>query len=205
VLKKRWNIVVVVAVMLAAVSRSSKARADEERPDEERSDQGQSDDGRTAKRRWLNPFASEAQPEPGRLSAAIHGGSVHTQGLGLDLGVTAFPWLEGKLSYGRNSGHSAVAYLKGTLIPTASLSPYLIAGYGYGVSNLKGGISFHTHQVVTGLGLQARFAERFYVGGELTINIVLLHILTEKTQSFPVEVTDPWTVAPGFVAGVWFL
>ena len=191
-LKKRWNIVVVVALVLAAVSRSSKARADEER----------SDEGRSAKRRWLSPFASEAQPDPGRLSAAMHGGSVHTQGLGL--GVTAFPWLEGKLSYGRNSGHSAVGYLKGTLIPTASLSPYLIAGYGYGVSNLKGGISFHTHQVVTGLGLQARFADRFYVGGEVTINIVLLHTLTEKTQSFSVEVTDPWTLAPGFVAGMWF-
>ena len=97
-LKNRWNIVVVVALVLAAVSRSSKARADEER----------SDEGRSAKRRWLSPFASEAQPDPGRLSAAMHGGSVHTQGLGL--GVTAFPWLEGKLSYGRNSGHSAVQH-----------------------------------------------------------------------------------------------
>jgi len=119
--------------------------------------------------------------------------------------VTALPWLEGKLSYGYSTEHSAVAYVKGTLIPTASLSPYLIAGYGYGLSNLRGGISLHTHQVVTGLGLQARFADRFYVGGELTMNIVLLHTLADKTQSFPVEVTDPWTLAAGFVAGVWFL
>jgi len=183
------------AVALALLSVGSEARADDPRPDDPRPDDP----------RWLNPLASGAQPAPGRLSAALHGGSVHGHGLGFDLGVTALPWLEGKLSYGYSTEHSAVAYVKGTLIPTASLSPYLIAGYGYGLSNLRGGISLHTHQVVTGLGLQARFADRFYVGGELTMNIVLLHTLADKTQSFPVEVTDPWTLAAGFVAGVWFL
>ena len=164
-----------------------------------------SGEARADERRWVNPVLRGAEPEPGRLSAGLHGGSIHGRGLGLDLGVTALPWLEAKLSYGYSAEHSAVAYLKGTLIPTASLSPYLIAGYGYGLQNLKGGISLQTHQLVSGLGLQARFADRFYVGGELTVNVILLHTLRERTQSFPVEVTDPWTLAAGFVAGVWFL
>jgi hypothetical protein len=177
-----WAVGVAVLVCL---SSSSEARADE--------------------RRWLDPFAPRAQPAPGLLSAGLHGGSVHGRGLGVDLGVTALPWLEGKLSYGYNVEHSAVAYAKGTLIPTASLSPYIVAGYGYGLSNLRGGISLRTQQVVAGLGLQARFADRFYVGGELTANIILFHTLTEKTQSYSVEVSDPWTLAAGFAAGVWFL
>lgn len=162
-------------------------------------------DARADEPRWKNPFASGAEPAPGRLSAAIHGGSVHGRGIGADLGVTAFPWLEGKLSYGYNVEHSAVAYFKGTLIPTALLSPYLVAGYGYGLASLRGNITLHTHQLVAGLGLQARFADRYFVGAETTANIVLLHRLTEKSESYVVEISDPWTLAVGFAAGVWFL
>lgn len=158
---------------------------------------------RADERRWLNPFASGAEPEPGRLSIGLHGGSVHGRGIGVDLGVTALPWLEGKLSYGYNSEHSAVAYVKGTLIPTANLSPYLVAGYGYGLANLRGGISLHTHTLATGLGLQARFADRYYVGGEVTANIVLFHRLSERSSSYSVEVSDPWALSVGFAAGVW--
>lgn len=155
--------------------------------------------------RWSNPFASGVEPPPGRLSAALRGGSIHGKGLGFEVGVTALPWLEGKISYGYNSEHSGVAFLKTTFIPTANLSPYLVTGYGYQVSGLRGGISFQTHLLVTGLGLQARFAQRYYIGGELTANIVLFHRLTERSESFTVEITDPWGLFAGFVAGVWFL
>lgn len=159
---------------------------------------------RADERRWLNPFASGAEPAPGRFSVGLHGGSVHGRGLGFDLGVTALPWLEGKLSYGYHSEHSAVAYVKGTLIPTANLSPYLVAGYGYGLANLRGGISLHTHTVTPGLGLQARFADRYYVSGEVTANVILFHRLTERSNnSYSVEISDPWTLSVGFTAGVW--
>lgn len=162
-------------------------------------------DARADDARWQNPFVGGREPRPGLLSAGLRGGSIHRRGLGVEIGVTPLDWLEAKLSYGYNAEHSGVAFLKTTLIPTASLSPYLVTGYGYQVSSFRGGISLHTHVLVTGLGLQARFAERFYVGGELTANIVLLHRLTEKSESFSVDVTDPWSLDAGFVAGVWFL
>lgn len=153
---------------------------------------------------WKNPFASGAQPAPRLQSAGFHAGSVLGRGYGVDAGITAFPWLEAKLGYGYGAQHVGVAYVKATLIPTAYLSPYLVGGYSYGVTSVRA-ISLKTHEAIAGLGLQARFADRFFVGGEVTANIVLLHQLSDRRVSTAVEISDPYTINVGFVAGAWFL
>ncbi|MBS2014196.1 MAG: hypothetical protein JST00_15005 [Deltaproteobacteria bacterium] len=152
---------------------------------------------------WRNPFAADAQPAPARFSGGLRAGSVHGTGLGFELGVTTFPWLEAKVSYAFYDEHSFVGFAKASLVPTASLTPYLVAGYGYGISNLRR-ISLRSHHVVGGLGLQGRFADRFYIGGELTARILVGQTLYQRGDTFDIEITDAWGLAAGFVAGVWF-
>lgn len=152
---------------------------------------------------WTNPFASEVEAPPGRLSVALHGGSIHGDGAGLDLGVTALRWVEAKVAYGYRNEHSFVGYLKGTLLPTAMLSPYMIAGYGYGLTKLRGGIALHTQRLVAGLGLQAHVSDRYFLGAEVATAYGVSYLLVERSRDFDVEVNDPWSVSFGFAVGAW--
>ncbi len=152
---------------------------------------------------WTNPFASTYGEGPGLLSVGLHLGSVHAQGLGIEVGVTALPWLEVKASYGYWVEHSVAGFIKWNVLPRAMLEPYFVTGYDLALSKLKYGISLRTHQLVAGAGLQARLTDHIYLGGEVTANVVLGQTLIEKTATYDVGISDRVVVAVGFVVGVW--
>ena len=151
---------------------------------------------------WSDPF-TESLADPGLLSLAVQAGSHHGNGFGVSAGVTALPHLELKASYAYGSEHSAAAIIKANILPDAPLCPYFVTGYDLAIVDLRYGITLFAHQVFGGFGLQARVADRFFVGGEVAVSGAVAQTLVEKSSRYELGPADHPDVRAGFVAGVW--
>jgi hypothetical protein len=88
------------------------------------------------------------------------------------------------------------------ILPRALLSPYVTAGYALAIASLPQGIRLDSHQVVAGLGLEARVLDRYVLGAEVTGNGIVLQTLKDKSTSIELSPGERFTVQGGFHVGV---
>jgi hypothetical protein len=152
-----------------------------------------------------NPFISRLSSRPGRLVVNLQAGSLHDEGAGVAVGYVPWGFLEVKASYAYGTEHSLAGFFKFNILPSAPLTPYIPVGYDLGIANMPGGLRLWTHRVFGGAGLQARILDRFFVAGEITANVILLHVLWDRSETYHVPPSDPLAVRVGFLAGVYLL
>ncbi len=154
---------------------------------------------------WQNPFSSRLDPHPGRLVLNLQAASLHNDGLGLAVGYVPWGFVEAKLSYGFWTEHTMAGLFKFNILPRAYLTPYIPVGYTLGISKLRFGLTLLTHHVFAGVGLQARFLNRFFLAGEMTANVTVHHQLRDRQESYSVAPSDWLQVRAGFLVGVYLL
>ena len=152
-----------------------------------------------------NPFADNLEPHPGRLVLNLQMASLHEEGLGLAVGYMPWGFVEIKASYAYWTEHSVAGLLKFNILPRAHLTPYIPLGYSLRIAKLPYGLRLMTHSVFAGVGLQARFLERFFVGGELTANVGIMQQLKDKSEIHEFAPSERFNVRAGFLAGVYLL
>ena len=149
-----------------------------------------------------NPFARGYDEGPGWLRLGLQAGSVHRDGIGPR--VTFVPWEYVHLTatYGYRTDHSFAGILTTPLLPRAMLSPYLSAGYALAIGVLPQGLKIYTHQLVAGLGLEARILSRYVLGVEVTGNGTFKQILEHGAASNELGPSQRLSIHGGFHFGL---
>ncbi len=153
--------------------------------------------------KFENPFATAYDDGPGPFRVGLHVGSVHRDGLGPSLTLVPWEYLRATVTYGYRTQHSMAGALSVPIFPRAALTPYATAGYALAVAALPQGIHLFSHQLVTGLGFEARVLDRYVLGAEMTGNWIFRQTLQEKTESHVLRPGVPLTVQGGFHLGVY--
>ncbi len=149
-----------------------------------------------------NPFATAYASGPSLFRVGLHVGSVHRDGIGPSVTLVPWEYLRATVTYGYRTQHSAAGLVSVPIFPRALITPYVTAGYALGIAALPQGIRLFSHQLVAGLGLEARVLDRYVIGGEMTGNWIFRQTLREKTTTHLLEPGIPLSVQGGFHVGV---
>lgn len=152
--------------------------------------------------RFENPFQSYYDEGPAWLRVGLRMGSVHRDGIGPTVGVSPWDYLRLDATYGYRTQHSFAALVTVPIFPRALLTPYVTAGYALGMAALPQGIRLFSHQLVGGLGMEARVFERYVVGAEATTNWIFRQSLQDKADTHLLQPGVPLSVHGGFHVGV---
>jgi len=149
-----------------------------------------------------NPFATAYDRGPELLRVGLHMGSMHREGVGPRLWFIPWEYLQLSASYGYRTEHSVASSLSVLLFPRALLTPYATAGYALRIASLPYGLRLLTHQIVAGLGLEARVLDRYFVGVEASANTIWRETLKSKSTTIELSPSDRLSIESGFHLGV---
>jgi hypothetical protein len=151
---------------------------------------------------FANPFEPAYADGPGWLRLGLQVGSFHRDGIGPSVTLVPWEYLELTVSYGYRTDHSVAGLLAVPLLPRALLTPYATAGYALAFVALPEQIRLYSHQLVAGLGIDARVADRYVVGVEVTGNGIFSQILQTEALSTETDPGERFSLQGGFHLGV---
>ncbi len=129
-------------------------------------------------------------------------GSSQRDGFGPRLWLVPWRYTELSASYGYGTEHSFVGTVSVPIFPLAELRPYVVSGYALALTRLPYGLRMYTHQVVGGLGMDARVLGRYYLGAEVTLNTVWKVTLKNKDDTMDLTAGDRYSFVSGIHMGV---
>lgn len=151
---------------------------------------------------FANPFAQRYDDPSGWVRTGVHMGSSQRDGFGPRLWIVPWRYAELSASYGYGTEHSFVGTLSVPIFPLAELRPYVVSGYALALTRLPYGLRMYTHQVVGGLGMDARVLGRYYLGAEVTLNTVWKVTLKNKDDTMDLTAGDRYSFVSGIHMGV---
>ncbi|MBI2394506.1 MAG: hypothetical protein HYV09_33360 [Deltaproteobacteria bacterium] len=151
-----------------------------------------------------NPFAAPVGPPPGFVLASAHAGSHHRDGFGAALGVAPLQWLQIELSAAYRYEISIAALTRVVMLPQAALSPFVAAGANRSVTKLQNGLRYTSFSAFATVGLQARVAERWFVGAEIAALYALIDQAKVGSTRTALTPGDRFDLVPGTFIGAYF-
>lgn len=151
-----------------------------------------------------NPFTEPAGEPPGFLVASAHAASHHRDGFGGALGVVPLPWLQVELSAAYRYETSIAGLVRLLPFPSSALTPFLGLGGNRAVTRLPGGLRYATFSAIATLGLQARVAERWFVGAELAGLYQVIDAAKVGSTRASLTPSDRFDFIPGAFVGAYF-
>jgi len=151
---------------------------------------------------FTNPFAQRYEAPSRWLRTGVHMGSSQRDGFGPRLWLVPWRYAELSASYGYGTEHSFVGTVSVPVFPLAQLRPYVVSGYALALTRLPYGLRMYTHQVVGGLGMDARVLGRYYLGAEVTLNTVWKVTLKNKDDTMDLTAGDRYSFVSGIHMGV---